>query len=67
MKLDVGEYDPDTDSIVIEGIQYSGTLFRGLGIHGVAEGSLVRIIKRDNGVVWLQNVTAHDFPSLRDH
>lgn len=56
MRLDIEPYDPNTDSIVIEGIRYSGDLFRDLGIHGVAAGSLLRVLRRKDGLVYLQVV-----------
>ena len=49
--LAVGEYDPHTDTIVIEGTRYSGALFRdGLGINSMI-GQVIRIDRHENGVV----------------
>jgi hypothetical protein len=54
--LDIQPYDFDTDSIVIEGIRYSGDLFRTFGVHGCPVGSVVRIVERKDGIVWLQEI-----------
>lgn len=49
--LDVGEHDPWTDTIVIEGTRYSGGLFRdGFGINALI-GQVLRIDRRDDGCV----------------
>lgn len=49
--LDVGEYDPYTDTITIEGTRYAGALFRdGFGINA-AVGQVLRIDKHEDGVV----------------
>src|SRR3990172_3842915 len=53
--LDVGLFDPLTDSIDIEGIRYSGSLFRALGCGSFSEsiGQVLRIESRADGVVTL--------------
>lgn len=49
--LAVGDFDPLTDTITIEGTRYSGVLFRdGFGL-GAIIGQVLRIDKHDNGVV----------------
>ena len=50
-ELDVGEFDPMTDTITIEGTEYSGSLFRsGFGSEA-AIGQVLRIDKRTDGIV----------------
>lgn len=46
--LAVGEYDSDSDEIEIEGIKYSGMLFRswGTSVMGRRPGALFRIVSR---------------------
>jgi hypothetical protein len=49
--LDIGVFDPSTDTITIEGTLYAGALFRD-GFGGAAHsGQILRIDKRDDGVV----------------
>lgn len=49
--LDIGQYDPVTDSVVIEGTRYSGHLFRdGFGIKAMI-GQILRIDKHENGIL----------------
>jgi len=48
--LDVGQYDPDTDSIVIEGTRYAGSMFRAFGLNAWV-GAVLRIEKHENGVL----------------
>ena len=49
--LDVGAYDPWTDTIRIEGTRYSGELFRAFG-SAVVVGHVLRIESRtEDGVV----------------
>lgn len=52
--LDVGPYDPWTDTITIEGIRYAGELLRQFG-HAMI-GSKVEIVSRSDGTVALRNV-----------
>ena len=49
--LDVGTYDAFRDEIVIEGIRYSGGLFREFGIRGMPVGSVFRIEHRSEGAL----------------
>ena len=49
--LDIGGYDPYTDTIIIEGTRYSGFLFRaGFGINAMI-GQVLRIDKHEDGIV----------------
>lgn len=44
------EYDEQNDTITIEGIKYSGEIFRQLG--GMLEvGALFQLMERENGVL----------------
>ena len=53
-KLDVGAYDPITDTIVIEGTRYAGVVFReGLGIKAMA-GQEFRVLKHENETVTVE-------------
>lgn len=55
--LEVGQYDPVTDTIDIEGVTYSGSLFRELGVRGFMPGTVLRIDKRDaDGVLTVGTV-----------
>jgi hypothetical protein len=51
-------YDFERDVMTIEGIQYSGDLFRCFGIRTTAPHELMRIVKREDGVLTVQ--TVHD-------
>jgi hypothetical protein len=42
-------YDPDKDQITIEGIHYSGSMFRDLG--GFPIGEVIEIVEREDGVL----------------
>lgn len=60
------EYDSETDTLTIEGINYSGAMFRLLGSSAIAPvGSLVQIIKRDDGNLtlrsWGRGIAAEDW------
>jgi len=46
--LQISEWDADRDEITIEGICYSGMLFRLWGTNGLPAGSLFRIAKRSD-------------------
>lgn len=49
--LDVGGFDPFTDTIVIEGTKYSGAMFRdAFGIKAMI-GQIIRIESHEGGVV----------------
>ena len=52
-KLDVGAYDPNTDTIVIEGTRYAGVLFRELGIKAMV-GNEFRVLKHENETITLE-------------
>lgn len=55
--LNVGQYDPYTDTIVIEGTTYSGVLFRdGFGINAMI-GQVLRVDKHENGVVTVTRIS----------
>lgn len=50
--LQVGEYDPYSDTIEIEGTKYAGQFFRELGCSFPNMiGQVLRIEKKENGVV----------------
>jgi hypothetical protein len=49
------EYDPDRDVLTIEGIKYSGHLFRGFGLE-TPVGQPVEIVRREDGNVVLRAV-----------
>ena len=60
--LDVGAYDPITDTIVIEGTRYAAFVFRGpLGIKGMV-GDEFRVIER--GGLDGEIVTVQRFPPV---
>ena len=46
-ELVVEPYDEKTDSIVIEGVRYSGTFFRSLACDGLPVGAEFSIIERE--------------------
>jgi len=49
-------YDPGTDVMTIEGIRYSGDVFRGLGFkQAIPIGSRIFIEDRHDGVVVLRS------------
>jgi len=55
--LDVGQYDPVTDTIVIEGTRYAGALFReGLGIKAMV-GQVFRVVKHAGDVITITRLT----------
>ncbi len=47
-------YDNQRDELIIEGVRYSGDLFRGLGFGPTPAGRWLRIVKIDDGVVTIQ-------------
>lgn len=47
-------YDRDRDIVTINGVKYAGAFFRSFGIHGAPVGSLLRIIKRDDGTLTVE-------------
>ena len=50
------EYDFIGDVLTIEGVRYSGDLFRSFGLTPTREGFLYTIINRQDGVVTIQQV-----------
>jgi len=56
--LDVGQYDPATDTIVIEGTRYAGALFReeGLGFHSMV-GNTFRVVRHEGEVITITRLT----------
>ena len=50
-------YDEARDVLTIEGIRYSGELFRGIGLE-TPVGAWIQIVKREDGVVTLRMRTA---------
>lgn len=50
MKLDFS-YDEERDVFMIEGVKWSGELLRAVGVNGVPVGSIIKIDKRDDGIV----------------
>ena len=62
--LDVGEYDPHTDTIIIEGTRYAGCLFRdGFGINAMV-GQVLRIDKHENGLVTVTRLRDLEAPNV---
>ena len=56
-KLNVGSFDPNLDQIVIEGIKYSGAMFRTFGCSFPKNiGLTFRIIEVEDGVLTLETV-----------
>ncbi len=49
-------YERDFETLVVEGAHYAYDLFRGLGLNGLAVGTVVEIMKRQDGLVWLRTV-----------
>jgi hypothetical protein len=50
------KYDKPNDIITIEGTRYSGNFFRTLGAHGPKIGAVLQITRRDDGVLWLNEL-----------
>jgi hypothetical protein len=50
------KYDKPRDIITIEGTRYSGNFFRTLGAHGPKLGAVLQITRRDDGVLWLNEL-----------
>ena len=62
--LDVGEFDPTTDSIMIEETRYSGCLFReGFGLKAMI-GQVLRIENHVNGVVTVTRLREFEVPPV---
>lgn len=49
------DYDPLTDTAIIEGISYAGQFFRDFA-RDLDQGQLMRFVSRDNGVVCIERV-----------
>ncbi len=49
-------YDPDSETLNIEGAAYATDLFKALGFSGLAVGSRLEIVKRQDGAVWLRSL-----------
>ena len=49
-------YNVWNDTYEIRGIKYSGQLFRGLGVNGFAEGTIIKIVKRSEGYLTVEKV-----------
>jgi len=55
--LNIEPYDPDTDTVVIEGTKYAGVLFRE-GFGRLAKvGQVLRIDRMENGIVTVTKIT----------
>ena len=50
------KYDLFTDTLTIDGVRYSRTLFRAWALGGLPLGQLFRIISRENGVVTIEKI-----------
>jgi len=53
-RINPAEYNSVTDVFTIYGIKYSGDLFRAWGKHGIVEGTVFELIKRDDNMVILK-------------
>lgn len=49
------QYDHATDVLTVEGVRYSGVLFRSLGI--CETGKWMKVVERKDGVLTVLNVT----------
>lgn len=49
-------YDSGRDVVTIEGVQYSGHLFRSLGLRGFEPGTWLRIEQRADGLLTVYSV-----------
>lgn len=52
-------YDEWSDTLTIEGVRYSGELFRMLGM-GPRQGQLLKILKKEHDVVTVQSVQVNE-------
>lgn len=50
------DWDELQDQVTIEGTIYSGALLRAWGKDGFPEGTLFKIVKRENGALTIQNM-----------
>lgn len=53
------DYDAFTDILTIEGVKYSGELFRALGVDGLATDCWFRIVSREDGILSIAREEAH--------
>ncbi len=53
-------YDPATDVMEIEGMRYTGSLFRHFAKGGLALDVPMKIVKREEGVITLQAIAAEE-------
>ena len=53
-------YNPETDVMEIEGMRYTGSLFRSFAAGGLALETPMKIVKRDNGVITLQTIAEEE-------
>lgn len=49
-------YHPLTDTYEIYGVRYAGALFKFWGKEGVPVGTLFRLVKREDGKIWVETV-----------
>lgn len=49
-------YDEERDVLTVEGIQYSGALFRALGVQGLTKGSVLQILGREDGLLTVKDL-----------
>ena len=58
------DYDYLNDVMTIEGIRYSGDVFRGLGLEKqIPVGSRIFLDGRRDGVIWLRHELPKDAPA----
>ena len=53
------EYDERLDVLTVEGVKYSGSLFRALSF-GAAIGDWLQVVERKDGVITLRSKRASD-------
>lgn len=49
-------YDEQRDILTVEGINYSGEMFREFGIHGLELGTAFQLIERHDGAIILERL-----------
>jgi hypothetical protein len=60
--LEVGAYDADSDTIMIEGTRYAGVVFRGLGLAGLL-GEVFHRVGHNGDTVTIRSIAAGSFLS----
>jgi len=56
-ELNISDYNPEMDTIEIEGTRYSGALFRELGCSfPTLVGQTIKIIRKENGLVTIERM-----------